>query len=228
MKLSIIIPVYNEKDTVKKILEKVKRVNLEGVKKEIIIIDDNSSDGSIEELKKIKEPNIIIKFNKINKGKGYCIRKAIKYVTGDLVIFQDADLEYDPEDYKKLIKPILEKKCDVVYGSRFLDGGIRGVKLFYMGNKFLSLLTSILFMRKITDMETCYKVIPSKILKEINLESNDFAMEPEITAKILKRRLNIKEVPISYYPRSLEQGKKIKIKDGFIALKTLFKYKFKS
>jgi len=227
MKLSIIIPVYNEEDTLLKILEKIKKVNLNKIKKEIIIVDDNSTDGSKEILQKIKKPDIIIRFNKRNRGKGYCIRKAIKYTTGHLVIFQDADLEYDPEDYKKLIKPF-KKGYKVVYGSRFLNKKIKGKKSFYLGNKFLSLLTSLLFLKKITDMETCYKIFSTEVLKKINLKSNDFSIEPEITTKVLKKGIKIKEIPINYYPRTVKQGKKIKIKDGFIALKTLIKYRFKN
>ncbi len=225
MKLSILIPVYNEKDTLKKILKKILAVNLGNLKKEIIIIDDNSHDGTKNLLKNIKSRDIIIFYNKVNQGKGYCIKKAIENSTGDLIIFQDADLEYDPQDYSKMIKMLLDGKRQVVYGSRFLEKNRKGKLSFYLGNRILSILTSIIYLTNITDMETCYKLFRNDILKNLDIKADDFSIEPEITAKILKKGIKIKEVPISYYPRIFEEGKKIRWKDGFIALKTLIYYR---
>ena len=226
-KLSIIIPVYNEKDTLLKILKKVELVDIGDIEKEIIIIDDYSNDGTTQLLKTIKKHKVY--FHSENKGKGAAIKLGLKKATGDLVIIQDADLEYDPNDYKKLIQPIIQKKFKVVYGSRFLKNSKNSSKgniKYYFGNKMLSFFTSILYFNKITDMETCYKVFDAKLVKSIKLNANKFDFEPEITSKILKRRIKILEIPISYNPRKVDEGKKIKIKDGFAALFTLIKYRF--
>ncbi len=226
MKVSILMPVYNEESTLKKILKKINEADIGGVKKEIVIIDDGSTDKTIQILNNLKQDNIKIYYNKNNKGKGYSIKKAIRKASGNIIIFQDADLEYDPNDYKKLLDSIIHGDNDVVYGSRFLKGNIKGKISFYLGNKILSLITSMLYFSRITDMETCYKVFKKDIIKNIKIKSNDFAIEPEITSRILKQNIKIKEVSISYYPRTFNQGKKIKWKDGLIALKTLVYYRF--
>jgi len=225
MKLSIIIPVYNEEKTILEILEKVKKVYLGEVKKEIIIVDDCSKDNSWKIIKNIKDENIKKIKHNVNKGKGGAIKTALKEVTGDYIIIQDGDLEYNPEEYKKLLKEI--KNYDIIYGSRLL-GNIKGfnVPIHYIGNRILSLVTSILYRNKITDMETCYKLIKSDIIKNIKIDSNRFDFEPEITSKLLKRHYKIKEVPIEYNCRSFKEGKKITWKDGVKALYVLLKYRF--
>lgn len=222
MKLSIIIPLYNEKETVKELLKRVDNVKID---KEIIIIDDCSDDGSREILKKLDHKYKIIYHIK-NKGKGAAIRTGLKYVTGDIIIIQDADLEYDPSEYLSLIRPILEEGCKVVYGSRMLGDNKISYPLAYLANILLSFVTSVLYSQKITDMETCYKVFLREVISEIKIESNRFDFEPEITAKILKKGYRIKEVPISYNGRKFEEGKKINWRDGVAALFALFKYKF--
>lgn len=228
MKLSIIVPVYNEEATLKKIIEKVQRVNLP-IDKEIIIIDDSSTDNTpeiISELKK-KYKNISSIRHEINKGKGGALKTGFKHLTGDIVVIQDGDLEYNPEDFKKLIKPILDGKADVVYGSRLL-GKVTGFNIpsHYYGNKLLSLITQLLYHKRITDMETCYKIMKKEVVKILKLKSNRFDIEPEITAKIIKNKFRIIELPITYNCRTFEEGKKITWKDGIIAIYTLFKYKF--
>ncbi len=226
VKLSIIIPVYNERKTILKILEIIKGVDIGKVKKEIIIIDDFSNDGTRKILKEINDKNIKIFYNKKNYGKGHAARVGIKETTGDIVIIQDADIEYEPKDYKKLISPIINGETKVVYGSRFSKRKIKGRFIFFIANKFLTLITRILYNIKITDMETCYKVFRSDVIKNIELKSKRFDFEPEITAKIAKKKYKIKEIPISYYARTKIQGKKIGFKDGIEALWTLFKYRF--
>ncbi len=232
MILSIIIPVYNEKDTILEILKRVEAVNLETIKKEIIIIDDFSTDGTRGILKKLENTKSYkITYHEENMGKGAAIRSGLKYALGDIVLIQDADLEYNPENYKELIKPIVDGKFNVVYGSRFLNQPFSSKQKWflpthYLGNKILSLMTSILYFKNITDMETCYKVFKKEVLDGITIESNGFNIEPEITAKLLKKGYKILEIPISYTSRGFEEGKKIRMKDGFVALYTLLKYKF--
>ena len=232
MKLSIIIPAYNEEKTIEKILDKVLKVKLP-LEKEIIIVDDNSSDNTFNILQKQK--NIILLKHEKNKGKGAAIKTAFQKTSGDIIIIQDADLEYDPNDYPKLLAPILENNFSVVYGSRFSGKklNLAGEKktdlpFHWMGNKFLSLLTSILFGQKVTDMETCYKVFKKEVINNMTIKSNRFEFEPEITAKILKKGYKIKEVPIYYKVRSYEEGKKITITDGIKALYYIVKYRFKN
>jgi glycosyltransferase involved in cell wall biosynthesis len=225
IKLSILIPAYNEENTILKCLERVKKIKLpKKIEKEIIVINDGSGDKTEQILLGIK--NIRLVSYKNNRGKGYAIRQGLKYVSGDYVIIQDADLEYDPKDYIVLLKPILEKKAEVVYGSRFI-GEKRNMFFWHMmANKFLSLLTNILYDSTLSDMEVGYKVFPSKLLKAIKLKENCFGFEPEVTAKILKSRVRIYEVPISYVGREYHEGKKITWKDAFSAFFFLFKYRF--
>jgi len=227
MKLSIIVPVYNEIKTLEEIIKKIEAVDLGEVEKEIIFVDDFSTDGSREYLKKLeKNHRYIALYHDKNSGKGAAIKTALTKVSGDLVMIQDADLEYDPEDYKKLIKPILEGKARVVYGSRFTGERRNMFYYHWIGNKFLTFLTNVLYNTTLSDMETCYKMWKTDIIKSINIKSNRFNFEPEITAKVLKKRIRIYEVPISYAGREFDEGKKISWKDGIPALWSLFKYRF--
>lgn len=226
MKLSIIIPAYNEEMTIKEIIKEVQQVNIGEIEKEIILVDDASTDRTLTIIKEeINDNNVIKLYHERNRGKGAAIRTGIAAITGDLVIIQDADREYDPRDYPKLLQPILEKRCDVVYGSRFL--GFSSAMFFwhYIGNKLLTLVTNILYNTLISDMEVGYKVFKSEVIKSIPITSNRFNFEPEITAKILKRRYKIQQVPITYVGRDYSEGKKITWKDGFLALWTLIKYR---
>lgn len=232
MKLSIIVPVYNEEKTISKILDKLSKVNLR-TKKEIIIVDDGSRDNSKKEIEKYlknKKNNKKIEYKfkvKKNGGKGSAIKEGIKLATGDIITIQDADLEYNPQDYKKLILPIIKGKEKVVYGSRFLNEHQPLYKIYFLGNKFLSFLTKIIYNSRITDMETCYKVFKADTIKNIDIKANKFDFEPEVTARVLKKGIKIKEIPISYSPRSIEEGKKINWKDGLQAIWTLIYWKFK-
>jgi glycosyltransferase involved in cell wall biosynthesis len=242
MKLSVVIPVYNERGFIEEVLLRVQAVPID---KEIIVVDDLSSDGTrplLEELDKARSEgkreaivqngkarlsleNIRFIFQPLNCGKGAALRRGFEAATGDVVLVQDADLEYDPKDYGKLLEPIFEGKADVVYGSRFL-GGPQRVHYFwhYVGNKFLTLLSDILTNLKLTDMETCYKVFRREVLQNIKLESNRFGFEPEFTAKIAKGTWRIYEVPISYAGRTYAEGKKITWKDGLSTLWCILRY----
>jgi len=229
-KLSVVMPVYNEFDTINEILERVRNVEI-GLKKEIIMVDDYSTDGTREILKQISNkgfPNIEIVFHEKNGGKGMALRTGFQHVTGDITIIQDADLEYDPRDYPNLVKPIIEGKADVVYGSRFLGRKRPEGMAFsnFMANKALTVISNLLTGFHITDMETCYKVMKSSILKEIKLESERFGIEPEITAKLAKKNVKLVEVPISYFGRAHKEGKKISWKDGFSAIYHILKFRF--
>jgi len=226
MKVSVVIPVYNEIDTIEEILARVDKVP---IKKEIIVIDDLSTDGTRERLKKIAadKENVKVIYHNRNKGKGAALRTGFESVTGDIVIIQDADLEYDPNEYPKLLEPISDGRADVVYGSRFIGGPHRVLFFWhYVGNKLLTLISNALTNLNLTDMETCYKVFKSQILKDINLKSNRFGFEPEFTAKVSKMSLRIYEVPISYSGRTYSEGKKITWKDGIVALCLIFWYRF--
>ncbi len=223
MKLSVVIPVYNEKDTIKEIYNSVKAVNLE---KEIILIDDCSSDGTREIILGLADDTTKVFIHDRNMGKGAALRTGFKNVTGDIVIIQDADLEYDPSQYPKLIKPILDGKADSVYGSRFVTGDYRRVLFFWhmVGNKILTLLSNMLTNLDLTDMETCYKVFKREVLEKISIEENRFGFEPEITAKISKLDVRIYEIGISYSGRTYKEGKKIGWKDGLRAIYCIIKY----
>ena len=227
MKISIIIPCYNEIKTIEEIVTRVK-VEIPEHQKEIIIIDDYSIDGTRELLKKdlSKKVDKII-FNEKNYGKGYSLRKGMESVTGDIIIIQDADLEYSPSEYPKLLKPILKNKADVVYGTRFSYSNERKIHFFWhtIANKILTLFCNIRTNLNLTDMEVGFKVFKSGVVKDLRLEENSFGFEPEITIKIAKKKISIYEVGISYYGRSYDQGKKITLKDAFRALYIiLFKY----
>lgn len=223
MKLSVVIPVYNEKSTIKDLIRKVEGVNLD---KEIIIVDDYSTDGTREILKSLENNKYKIIFHDKNMGKGAALRTGFKQVDGDIVIIQDADLEYDPNEYEKLIVPIIEGNADVVFGSRFLTGQHR-VLLFwhYLGNKLLTTLSNMFSNLNLTDMETCYKVFKKEVLNEINFKSNRFGFEPEFTVKVAKKKYRIYEVPISYFGRDYSEGKKITWKDGIIAIWCIIRYR---
>ena len=229
MKLSIIIPVYNEEKNILEVISKVKRVKLKNITKEIIIVDDFSNDNTKEILEKLKDSSLKIFFHQKNRGKGTSIRTALKHATGDVILIQDADLEYDPIEYEKLLKPIIENKTKVVYGSRLeiIRKNLRKMyKMHYIGNMFLTAVTNILYGAKITDMETGYKVFRKEVIENINLKAKRFDFEPEITAKILKKGYKIKEVQINFMGRKFDEGKKITWIDGIKALYYLIKYRF--
>ncbi len=234
VKLSIIIPCYNEKNTidivVKKVIESL--TNYKFLNYEIIIVDDHSKDGTIEVIKNFKdEEKISAHFHETNLGKGAAIQTALKNVTGDIIIIQDADLEYDPFDYNKLLIPFFETNADVVYGSRFLGGG-KYVRIHffwhYLANKILTFICNLFINLNLTDMETGYKVFKTEALKNISLKEKTFSFEPEVTIKLSKKKYKFFEVPITYNGRSYQEGKKIGLKDAFIALKTIIFYSLKS
>ena len=244
MRLSIIMPVYNERATVEEIVQRVRAVDLtvdrEGInplirgpltlEREIIIVDDGSTDGTraiLEEWRQAQPDDMRIVFHAQNGGKGAALRTGFQHATGDMLVIQDADLEYDPRDYLKLLVPVLEGRSPVVYGSRFMGGPRSAMSLSHtMGNKMLTVFTNILFGTSLSDMETCYKCFRRDVIVDMPLHSRRFEIEPEITAKILKRGYSIFEVPISYNGREFHEGKKITWRDGFSAISTLVKYRF--
>ena len=222
--LSVIIPCYNEINTIEEVINKVKSTSIKS--KQIIIIDDFSTDGTREFLNSLKDESIKVVLQNRNQGKGAAIAKGINFASGDISIIQDADLEYDPNEYEKLIKPILLNKADVVFGSRFKGAEPHRVVYFWhrVGNGFLTLLSNIMTDINLTDMETCYKAFRTEILKSINIREKRFGFEPEITAKVARKRYRIYEVGISYFGRTYEEGKKIGWKDGVRAIWCIVKY----
>lgn len=223
MLLSVIIPVYNEKKTILMVIDRIQKVN---INKELIIVDDGSDDGTREILKSVDESNTKVIYLPINMGKGAAIRFGLEHVQGDIVIIQDADLEYDPDDYHKLIKPIISEKAQVVYGKRdFKMNKIKYLR-YYWGGQIITILANFLYGASISDEPTCYKMFRREVFKKIKLRCIGFEFCPEVTVKVRKMGLKIYEVPISYYPRSIEDGKKIHWIDGLKAIYVLFKYKF--
>lgn len=226
-KVSILIPVYNEKNSLEKLLEKVEEAHFAGLEKEIILVDDCSTDGTREILKNLENRYKVL-YHDVNQGKGAALRTAFSAVNGDIAVIQDADLEYDPNDYDAVLKLILDGEADVAYGSRFLDltESKTVVKVNFFANKILTLITNILFGAKLTDMETCYKAFKTEFIKDIKIKSNRFDFEPEITAKVLKKKARLKEAPITYQGRTFEEGKKITWVDGLHAIFALIKFRF--
>jgi glycosyltransferase involved in cell wall biosynthesis len=224
-KLSVIVPVFDERNTVVEIVRRMRKVELP-VELEIVIVDDGSTDGTRDVLRQLADSTVRVINHDVNRGKGAAIRSGLAHVTGDLVLVQDADLEYDPEDWPKLLAPIMRGKAQVVYGSRFTGERRNMLFLHWVGNRFLSLVTNVLYNTTLSDMETCYKLFDRKLIDGIPLRAQRFEFEPEVTAKILRRGIRIYEVPISYTGREFDEGKKITWRDGFIALWTLVKYRF--
>jgi glycosyltransferase involved in cell wall biosynthesis len=241
MKLSVIIPVYNEIGTITEILQRVRAVQLRvhvgygpdngdvvEFEREIVVVDDGSTDGTREVLRALQdEPNLVIVFHERNQGKGGAVRTGLEHARGDVMLVQDADLEYDPRDYVVLLQPIVEERSQVVYGSRFRGGPTKAMFFWHMiGNRFLTLVTNVLYNTILSDMETCYKVFTREVAGQLNLRSPGWGFDPEITAQILKLGYRIYEVPISYTGREFEEGKKISWRDGLTVLWTLLKYRF--
>ena len=223
MKISVVVPVFNERNTIEAIIDRIKAVPL---KMEIVVVDDCSNDGTREILNRMNDDMVKIIYHEANMGKGAALRTGFRNITNDIVIVQDADLEYDPGEYHKLIKPIIDGKADVVYGSRFMGSEPHRVLYFWhmVGNKILTFLSNMFTNLSLTDMETCYKVFRSEVLRNMTIEENRFGFEPEITAKLAKMDLRIYEVGISYAGRSYKEGKKINWKDGFSAIRCILKY----
>ncbi|MFH1070441.1 MAG: glycosyltransferase family 2 protein [Candidatus Glassbacteria bacterium] len=224
MKLSVVMPVYNESRTIEEIIRRVKEVDID---KEIVIVDDFSTDGTRQYLQKINDPVIRVFLHEKNMGKGAAVRTGIAQVNGDVVLIQDADLEYDPQEYHQLIEPILDGRADVVFGSRFRGGTCR-VHLFWhsVGNKLLTTLSNMFTNLSLTDMEVCYKVFKTPVIKKIRIRSNRFGFEPEVTAKVARLHCRIYETPISYSGRDYSEGKKIGWKDAVIAILAIIYFRF--
>ena len=226
MKLSVIIPVFNEKNTIREVVQRVRETDV-GMEKEIVIVDDGSQDGTQDILKDMNFPDTQVLFQEKNQGKGAALHKGFSNARGDIILIQDADLEYDPADYPTLLKPILDGRADAVYGSRFLGGPHRVLFFWhYVGNKLLTTLSNMLTNLNLSDMETCYKVIKKDVLDRIMLKSKRFGFEPEITVKLAKLKAKIYEVPISYSGRDYSAGKKIGWKDGIAAICHIIRFKF--
>lgn len=221
------MPVYNEANSIVKAIDAVKNASI-SLEKEIIIVDDGSKDGTSGILKSIKDDIIKVYYHEKNQGKGAALKTGFSNATGDIVIIQDADLEYDPSEYESLIDPIINHDADVVYGSRLSGGRPTRMYMFWhrVGNAVLTFLTNMLYNTTLTDMETGYKVFKKEVIKDINIKSRDFTVEPELTAKIFKKKCKVYEVPISYYGRSYSEGKKIRWHHGISAIWALIKYKF--
>lgn len=244
MRLSVIMPVYNERATLEEVVQRVRNVNLTvsvagdnpllqepmTLEREIVIVDDGSTDGTREVLDRWRAappPDMQIIYHEKNQGKGAALRTGFQNATGDVFVVQDADLEYDPRDYVKLLEPLLEGRAPVVYGSRFLGGPRSAMSLTHtLGNKFVTIVTNLLYGTALSDMETCYKCFRRDVIDGMRLNSRAFEIEPELTAKILKRGYDIFEVPISYNGRTFHEGKKLDWRDGFIAVRTLLRYRF--
>jgi glycosyltransferase involved in cell wall biosynthesis len=225
VKLSVIIPCFNERRTILSVLERVQRVDLE---KEVIVVDDGSSDGTREILAQLdgRFPGVRVFFGERNRGKGAAIRAGLEQATGEIVIIQDADLEYDPEEYPTIVAPILAGQAQVVYGSRNMRRNPHHSFAFYWGGRLVTLVANLLYGSRLTDEATCYKAFLRPVIQRLNLNSTGFEFCPEVTAKVLRRGYAIREVPIAYHPRSHDQGKKIRARDGLLAIWTLLKYRF--
>ncbi len=223
--LSVIVPVFNERATVAEIVRRMRRVELP-LDLEIIMVNDASQDGTAEILKALEDSTVQVVHHDLNSGKGAAVRTGLAHARGDLILIQDADLEYDPDDWPKLLNPVLKGKAEVVYGSRFTGEHRNMLFTHWVGNRFLSLVTNVLYNTTLSDMETCYKLFDRKALEDLELHANGFEFEPEITAKVLRKGYRIYEVPISYAGREYDEGKKITWKDGFVALWALIKYRF--
>lgn len=225
-KLSIIVPCFNEARTIEEILKRLNNLEIKDIEKEIIVIDDCSSDNTREILENNKDKFQILVYHERNLGKGAAVRTGIKNATGDYIIIQDADLEYNPTEYEKLLQPLLQNECDVVYGSRFKDSKYnKGYILNRIANNILTKLSNFFTHYNLTDMETCYKLFKSEIIKKIKIEENRFGFEPEVTAKLKKVNAKIIEIPIKYEPRKTKEGKKIGFKDGLRAIHCIIKYR---
>ena len=230
MKLSIVVPIYNEVATIERIVEAIKSVDI-GMEKEIVLVDDCSKDGTRDLLQQMqaKDPSLSVYFHEVNQGKGGALHTGFQKATGDYVLIQDADLEYDPHEYPQLLAPLLSGRADVVFGSRFLGGGPHRVVFYwhFVGNRFLTWLSNMTTNLNLTDMEVCYKVFKREVIQAIPLREKRFGFEVEITAKVARRHLRVYEVPISYYGRDYSEGKKIGWKDGVSAIRCILRYAWK-
>ncbi len=223
--LSVLVPVYNERSTIGEVIRRIRSVDVP-LEVEIVVVNDGSSDGTDKVLATLEDSTVRVFNHAQNQGKGAALRTGLEAATGDLIIIQDADLEYDPEDWIKLLDPIIKHKAFVVYGSRFTGERKNMLLLHWIGNRFLSLVTNVLYATTLSDMETCYKCFDRRVIEPVHIISNRFDFEPEITAKVLRQGFRIYEVPISYAGREFDEGKKITWKDGFAALKALIKFRF--